>query len=74
VKRFSVKVIPRSSINKVIEMDGGTLKVKLSAPPVDGAANSALGALLAEHFGVKKNQIRIISGLKSQTKIVEVSG
>lgn len=54
------------------KMEDGTLKVKLMSPPVDGAANVALIKILAQHFQVKKSQIKIIQGEKSQNKIIEI--
>jgi uncharacterized protein (TIGR00251 family) len=72
VKRISVKVLPRSSQNKVVA-EKEIFKVKLTAPPVGGAANEALIKVLAEYFDVKKSQIKIISGNTSRMKIVEIS-
>ena len=71
-QRFTIKVIPRASRDEVIEMSGGTLKVRLCAPPVDGVANEALHKVLAKHFQVKRSQIRILRGEKSRIKIVEI--
>ncbi len=73
MKRFNVKVIPRSSKNEVLEIESGKLKVKLMAPPVDGKANQALIELLAQHFGVKKSAIRILRGEASQNKMIEIA-
>jgi len=50
------------------------LKVRLTAPPVDGAANEALVALLAERLGVPKRQVVIVRGATSRQKVVEVVG
>lgn len=73
MKTITVKVIPRSSRNEVIgEMDDGTLKVKLTAPPVDGAANKALIKLLAVYFGISKSNVRILKGETGRIKVVEV--
>lgn len=72
-KKIKIKVVPRSSLNVVVgEMSDGTLKVKLTAPPVEGKANEALIELLATHYDVPKNKIKIISGLTSKNKIVEI--
>ena len=70
--RYTVKVIPRAKVNKIVEESQGNLKVHLIAPAVDGKANQALIQALAEHFGVKKRQIKIIRGEKSRQKIIEV--
>ncbi len=71
--KIKIRVLPRSSKNEVVgEMADGILKVKLTAPPVDGKANEALLELLAEHYGVKKNKIKLTSGLTSKNKVVEI--
>lgn len=69
--RFEVKVIPRASRNKVAE-DSGRLKVYPPAPPADGKANEALIEILAEHFGVAKQQVNIVRGHKSRRKVVAI--
>lgn len=74
---ISVKVIPRSRKNSVeleVGEEGERLKVRLTAPPVDGAANEALVALLAERLGVPKRQVVIVRGATSRQKVVEVVG
>lgn len=50
------------------------LKVRLTAPPVDGAANEALIALLAERLGLPKRSISIVRGATGRQKTVEISG
>jgi uncharacterized protein len=72
--RFSVRVQPRASNNEVAGVYGTALKVRLKAPPVDGAANDALLAFLAGTLGVARRSVRIISGESSRSKIVEVDG
>jgi uncharacterized protein (TIGR00251 family) len=71
--RINVRVIPRSSKN-LIEWEEGALKVHLTAPPVDGAANDALIALLAQCLRVHKRDIQIVRGTTGRSKIVEISG
>lgn len=71
--RISVRVTPRSSKNTV-EWTPGGLQVRLTAPPVDGAANEALIALLAERLGVAKRDIRVVRGTTSRQKVVEIVG
>ena len=53
---------------------GTALKIRLQAPPVDGAANDALIDFLAEVLGVKRTHVRLVSGASSRTKVVEVVG
>jgi uncharacterized protein len=55
-------------------MHGDALKVRLAAPPVDGAANEALIELLAEELDVARRSIRIVSGGASRSKVVQVDG
>ncbi|HYB02597.1 MAG TPA: DUF167 domain-containing protein [Ktedonobacteraceae bacterium] len=71
--RIHVRVIPRSSKN-VVEWENGGLKVHLTAPPVDGAANNALIALLAQCLEVHKRDIQIVHGTSGRSKIVEITG
>ncbi len=66
-----VRVIPKAAKNKVEKFDDG-LKVRLTAPAAEGKANKALIKILAAHFGVKKSQIKIISGKKSRNKLVKI--
>jgi uncharacterized protein len=69
--RFEVKVIPNAKKDRLVE-ENGRLKVYLNAPAVDGKANKALIEFLAEHFGVKKSEVRLVRGEKSREKTVEV--
>ena len=55
-------------------MDDRTIKVKLTAPPVEGSANEQLIEVIAEELGVKKAQVRIIRGHSAKRKTVEVRG
>lgn len=72
--RFRVHVQPRASKNEIVGMHGDALKVRLTAPPVDSAANDALIALLAETLGVARRDVRIVAGATSRAKVVEVAG
>ena len=72
--RFAVKVQPRASRTEVGGTYGTALKVRLLAPPVDGAANDLLIEYLAESLGVTRRSIRIVSGKSSRSKIIEVDG
>ncbi|HVB25324.1 MAG TPA: DUF167 domain-containing protein [Ktedonobacteraceae bacterium] len=71
--RLTVRVIPRSSKNS-LSWEQGILKVHVTAPPVDGAANEALIAFLAQRLNVPKRDIQIVSGLSGRQKIVEIVG
>ena len=72
--RFSVRVQPRASRNEVCGVHGDALKVRLSAPPVDGAANDALVDLLAQSLGVARRAVRIVAGATGRSKVVDVDG
>lgn len=72
--RFPVRVQPRASRTEVAGTQQGALKVRLQAPPVDGAANEALVEFLADSLGVPRRLVRIVSGASSRTKVVEVTG
>lgn len=72
--RFAVRVQPRSSKPGVGGVHGDALKVRVGAAPVDGAANEAVIEVIAEAFGVSGRAVRIVSGLSSRSKVVEVTG
>jgi hypothetical protein len=71
---FTVKVAPRASRTQIEGWYEHMLKVRLHAPPVDGKANAALIALLAETFDIHKGNIVILSGETSRQKLVRVTG
>ena len=68
-----MKVVPNAKRNAIKEESSGW-KVYLTAPAVDGKANKALIGLLAGHFKLRKSQIEIIKGLKSQHKTISIEG
>ena len=72
VRRFEVRVQPRASKNEIAGIREGVLRIRLQAPPVEGAANEALVRFLANELGISPRQVRIISGLGSRNKVVEV--
>jgi uncharacterized protein (TIGR00251 family) len=72
--RFGVVVAPRASREAILGVHDGALKVALTAPPVDGAANEALVALLARALRVGKRDVRVVSGQASRRKRLEVIG
>jgi uncharacterized protein len=69
--RITVRVIPRSSTNE-ISQEGDVFKVRITAPPVDGAANQALLKLLAERLGVHKRSLQIVQGTTGRHKIIQI--
>ena len=71
---LSIKLQPRSSRNKIGEAVGEELRVSVTAPPVDSAANEALVRLLAEQLDCPRNQIELIRGHTSRHKLVKING
>jgi uncharacterized protein (TIGR00251 family) len=72
--RFSVHVQPRAARTEVRGVHNGALRVRLQAPPVDGAANAALVELLASSLGVPRRSVRVVAGESARLKIVDVEG
>lgn len=72
--RVTVRVQPRATRSELAGVHGDALKVRLTAPPVEGAANEALVRLLAATFGIPARAITIVAGAGSRTKIVELEG
>jgi hypothetical protein len=72
--RLKVRVTPRSSRNQVVGWQEDVLRIKLTAPPVEGAANRACIEFLAELLGVSKSQITLVSGAASREKAFEIEG
>ena len=70
----SIRVIPRSPRTCVDGMRGDAFLIRLNAPPLEGAANHALVAFLADTLDLPRSRIRIVSGEKSRDKRVGVSG
>ncbi|HBY96024.1 MAG: DUF167 domain-containing protein [Ardenticatenaceae bacterium] len=71
---FEVRVQPRASRNEVAGVYGAAVKVRLQAPPVDGRANEALIAFLAELLGIPRGDVAIVGGWTARTKRVTVRG
>lgn len=72
--RLKVRVTPRGSKEEVIGWREDALAIKLTAPPVEGAANKACVDFLAKVLGVKRSQVSLISGDKSRDKTFEIDG
>ena len=72
--RISVKVKPRASRDKVEGWQENTLVVRLTSPPVDGAANNSLIRLLSKKAGIARSRVRIVSGEKGRLKVLEFEG
>jgi len=72
---LAVQVQPRSKRNEIAEiLDDGTVKIRLTAPPVEGKANKALVEFLAKILKVSKSSVEIVAGHKGRKKLVTVLG
>jgi uncharacterized protein len=72
---ITVRVVPRSSKVGISEiLTDGTLKIRLSAAPIDGRANDELIKMLSKTFGCPKSNIEIIVGSSNKTKLVAIYG
>ncbi len=71
---LKIKVEPRSSRKGISGVVGDAIKIKVNAPPVGGAANEELIEVLSEEFGINKTSIKILRGMSSRNKVVEIEG
>lgn len=70
---LAVRVTPRASRNEIVEiLDDGTIKVRLSAPPVDNEANNALIEFLSDILGVPKSKLDIVAGNAGRDKLISI--
>lgn len=72
--RLSVRLTPRASSNAVVRYSDGVLSLRLTAPPVEGAANAACCAFVAELLGVRSAQVMVSQGHKSRDKVLTITG
>lgn len=71
---FGVHVVPRASRDKIAGIRDGAVRIRLTAPPVEGAANEALVRFLSSVLRVPKQDIEIVSGQTARRKVVSVYG
>ena len=71
---IDIRVIPRSPRTRVDGERAGAILIRLAAPPVDGAANDALVAFLAEALDLARRNITIVAGATSRNKRVKIDG
>lgn len=71
---LAVKLQPRASANEIGEPLGSELRIKVTAPPVDAAANEALVRLLADHLDCPRNRVELVRGHTSRHKLVKIYG
>ena len=74
MERLTVKVHPRARRSALAGRIGDAWKLSLAAPPVDGKANDECVRFLAEFAGVPRSRVRIVTGLTSRVKVVEIEG
>lgn len=68
-----IHVQPRASKNEIVGVHGDALKVRLTSPPVEGAANSLLVKFIAKSLGIPRSSVKIVSGEKSRHKMLRIS-
>jgi uncharacterized protein (TIGR00251 family) len=71
---FNIRVLPRSSRCEIAGIQNDALKLKITAPPVEGKANEECIRFLSDTLGIKRNRISIIAGRKSKNKSVAING
>ena len=69
-----LRVQPRASIERLEGLRDGYIRLRLTAPPVDGAANAACIAFLAKTLGISRTQLHLQAGVKSRDKLVHITG
>ena len=71
---LKIHLCPRASQDVICGLHGDAIKVKVTAPPVEGKANTALQRLIAEKLHLSASQIEIMAGKRSREKILKISG
>jgi uncharacterized protein (TIGR00251 family) len=69
---LNLRVQPRAKRNLLIGPEGGHLKVRITAPPVEGKANAHLRRFLAEEFGVPQSRVELMAGARKRLKCVRI--
>jgi len=72
--QFAAAIQPRASRNQILGIHNQSLKIKLTSPPVDGAANQACIKFLAKAFGISPSRVSIVRGDTSRNKIIQFEG
>ena len=71
---LNLRIVPRAAKNAIQGEHGDALKIRLCAPPVDGAANSALVEFLSDAFSLPRARVQLLSGATSRNKRVLLAG
>ena len=74
IAQFIVHVVPRAKVTEVAGRHGDAVRIRLAAPPVDGAANAELVRFLAERFRVPRSAVTIVRGVAARRKTVAIIG
>ena len=72
--RIRVRLTPRSARDEIVAWQGDALRVRVTAPPVEGRANAALEKLLANALGLPRSAVRVASGARAREKTVAIEG
>jgi uncharacterized protein (TIGR00251 family) len=72
--RLRIHVQPRATRSEIVALHGDALKIRLAAPPVDGAANDALVLFLSQQLDVPRSALTLLSGHSSRSKVVAITG
>ena len=72
--RITLHIVPRAKASEVAGVYGDAVRIRVAAPPADGAANTELVRFLADRLGVPKGKVRIATGALGRRKIIEVEG
>ena len=72
--QLKIRVQPRAAKNQVVGWLEDALKVRLTAPPVDGEANAALQRFLADYFGIPRSEVELIAGATGRIKMIRLNG
>jgi uncharacterized protein len=72
--RLQVYIQPRASKTELAGMHGGVIKIRIAAPAIENAANHALIDFVAQHLGIAKRFVRVVSGRAGRRKVLEIDG
>lgn len=72
--RLRLYVQPRASRTEITGLHDGALRIRLAAPPVDGAANAALERFLADRLALPQSRLHLVTGAAGRRKVVDVAG
>lgn len=71
---FTVRIVPRASTSEIVGDHQGALRIRIAAPPVDGAANRELIRFLAKKLKLPQNAVDLVSGAGSKNKVIRLKG